>query len=145
MQIRLMRPADLDQVEEMERQIFSDPWSRQSIENDYCQPDNIYLVAEADGYVAGYCGVWCSFECADLCNLAVAPEWRRRGVASALFGEAVRRCRSRHVERLLLEVRISNEPALSFYEKKGFRKIHMRKRYYRNPVEDAWVMQLLLE
>lgn len=144
MQIRLIQAADLDRVAELECQIFSDPWSRQSLESDYNRPDNIYLAAEIDGSVAGYCGVWCSFECADLCNLAVAPEWRQQGVASALFGEAVRRCRCRHVERLLLEVRISNEPALCFYEKNGFCKIHLRKDYYRNPVEDAWVMQLSL-
>lgn len=144
MHIRYMEARDLDKVLEMEQQIFSDSWSRESIQKEYTRPDNIYLIAEIDGEVAGYCCVWCSFESADLCNIAVAPKWRKQGVASGLVDEAVGLCRCRQVETLFLEVRPSNISAICLYTKKQFQKIHVRKAYYRNPVEDAWVMQRYL-
>lgn len=144
MQIRQMTAADLDEVARLEQEIFSDPWSRQSMQKEYSQPANIYLTADVDGEVAGYCCVWTSLENADLCNLAVAPKWRKRGIASALLEEAVKLCRCSRVEMLFLEVRVSNAPAINLYEKKNFQVIHTRKKYYRNPVEDALVMQRVI-
>lgn len=141
MQIRRMEARDLDEVMRLEQEIFSEPWSRQSMQREFDRESNIYLTADMDGEVAGYCCVWRSFECADLCNIAVAPERRRRGVASALLDEAVRLCRCSQVEKMFLEVRVSNTPAINFYEKKNFQAIHTREKYYRNPIEDALVMQ----
>lgn len=142
MQIREMTEGDLEAVAELEQQIFSNPWSGQSIQKAYEQEQNIYLIAEEEGEVAGYCGIWCSFDTADLCRIAVVPKWRRKGVASLLLDEAVKRCSLYQVQSLLLEVRASNMPAIYLYEKMNFQKIHVRKKYYRNPVADAWIMQL---
>jgi ribosomal-protein-alanine acetyltransferase len=80
----------------------------------------------------------------ELLNLAVGPNWRRRGCASALLDAALCECRERECESVFLEVRESNERALSFYRKHGFAQSGRRPNYYRNPVEAAVTMSLRL-
>ncbi len=141
MQIRIMTEKDIDEVAALEQQIFSSPWSRESIEKAYQLQENIYLVAEDENGILGYCGIWTSYETADLCNIAVRPECRRRGIADGILKEAFKACRQRQIEQMLLEVRESNEPAIVLYEKNAFQKIDIRKGYYRNPKENAIIMQ----
>lgn len=145
MEIELMREEDLDQVSFLEKETFANPWGREEIWKACCQSQNIYLTARENSVVTGYCGIWCSMEQADLCQIAVAPEWRRQGVASALLKRAVEECRCRQVKQLLLEVRMSNAAAVCLYEKEHFDTIYIRKGYYKNPVEDARIMQLDLQ
>ena len=144
MQIKSMTEEDLDQVSLLERETFANPWGKEEIRKACCHEQNIYLTAREDGVVAGYCGVWCSVDQADLCQIAVAPEWRRQGVATALLQRVAEECRHRQVKQLLLEVRMSNTAAVCFYEKEHFDTIYIRKGYYRDPVEDARIMQLSL-
>ncbi|HLZ11666.1 MAG TPA: GNAT family N-acetyltransferase [Candidatus Acidoferrum sp.] len=80
----------------------------------------------------------------ELLNLAVGPNWRRRGYASGLLTAAVTECREHRFESVYLEVRESNERALSFYKKHGFSPSGRRPNYYRNPVEAAVTMSLRL-
>jgi [ribosomal protein S18]-alanine N-acetyltransferase len=80
----------------------------------------------------------------ELLNLAVGPNWRRRGYASGLLGAAIDECRKHRFESVYLEVRESNERALSFYKKHGFSPSGRRPNYYRNPVEAAVTMSLSL-
>lgn len=141
MKIRKMSEKDVEEVARIEQQIFTSPWSRESLQRACKEEDNIYLVAERENKLIGYCGIWCSFESADLCNIAVLPGMRRQGVAEAILDEAVSLCRQRNVEQMLLEVRISNVAAISFYQKKGFFRINIRKAYYKNPTEDAVIMK----
>lgn len=144
MKIRKMSENDVEEVAFLEQQIFASPWSKESLRRACKEEENIYLVAEQENKLIGYCGIWCSFENADLCNIAVLPGMRRRGVAEAILNEAVILCRQRNVERMLLEVRISNVAAISLYQKKGFFRINIRKKYYKNPTEDAVIMKLEL-
>jgi len=78
----------------------------------------------------------------ELLNLAVGPNWRRKGYASALLKAALAECRERDFEALFLEVRESNERALAFYSKHGFSQSGRRPRYYSNPEEAAVTMAL---
>jgi len=80
----------------------------------------------------------------ELLNLAVGPNWRRRGYASALLDAALSECRLQLLESVFLEVRESNERALSFYKKHGFAQSGRRPNYYLNPVESAVTMFLRL-
>ena len=80
----------------------------------------------------------------ELLNLAVGPNWRRRGYASALLGAALSEGRERGFESVFLEVRESNERALSFYKKHGFAQSGRRPNYYRHPAEAAITMSLRL-
>lgn len=142
--VREMMEEDIIQVAALEGEIFSQPWSEKSFRDAHSSPDNIYLVDIREGKLVGYCGIWTSFDTADLCNMAVAPELRRNGIAGELLQEAVRLAGERQVERILLEVRESNAPARELYSKYGFQKIGNRKAYYSAPVEDAILMELAM-
>lgn len=128
----------------MEQQIFSRPWSEESMRSALQQQGTIYLVDEADGRIRGYLGIWCMAEDGDLCNMAVAERERRVGVASALLDEGIVCCRKQEIQRIVLEVRESNLPAQALYQRKGFVPIGVRKQYYSEPQEDAIIMECLL-
>lgn len=142
--IRQMQQQDIARVLEIERAVFSMPWSDESFLHALAAKTNIYLVAEKNQRIVGYCGLWVSYETADLCNLAVAEGYRKQGIAERLLREGICRAEERAAEKVLLEVRKSNLPAIGLYEKAGFGRIGVRSRYYRNPTEDAILMQLLL-
>ena len=103
-------------------------------------PENVYLVCECTGEIAGYCGMWTVLGEGNITNIAVSPSYRRSGVAEALLKELERRARLKDVTVFFLEVRQSNEAAKRLYEKLGYSPIGVRKRFYEKPVEDAIVM-----
>ncbi|MFW6199889.1 MAG: ribosomal protein S18-alanine N-acetyltransferase, partial [Gemmatimonadota bacterium] len=87
-----------------------------------------------------YLVLWFVTDEGELADLAVDPEYRGRGIGGFLVGRAVERARARGVRSLFLEVRASNERALSLYRSRGFHVISVRKGYYSSPREDALVM-----
>lgn len=142
--IRRMKLEDLDQVMTLERQIFSRPWSEGSMASALQQQETIYLVDEIEGKIRGYLGIWCMAEDGDLCNMAVAEQARRGGVATDLLEKGMAYCRKQGVHRVVLEVRESNLPAKTLYQKMGFISIGVRKQYYSDPQEDAVIMECIL-
>lgn len=141
-EIRRMREADLDAVLAVERASFSTPWSRSSFLNLLRRTDTDLWVAEVDGGVAGHAVLWyVGFE-GELGNLAIAPEWRRQGLGRYLLDWALEGARKRDVGSVFLEVRVSNRAAQNLYTHYGFRPVGLRKRYYREPVEDARVLSI---
>lgn len=144
MQIRKMIEADLQAVAELERKIFSNPWSRKSFSDALASSDNCYLTALQEDEVVGYCGLWCSCECADLCNLAVSGGHRRQGLARELLRLGFEEVREKGVYRVLLEVRRSNASAIALYDGLGFEQIGVRRGYYSDPVEDGILMEKIL-
>lgn len=128
----------------LEQHIFSRPWSEGSMRSALQQQETIYLVDETDGKIRGYLGIWCMAEDGDLCNMAVAERERRIGVASGLLDEGIVCCRKQGIQRIVLEVRKSNQPAQTLYQRKGFVPIGVRKQYYSEPQEDAIIMECLL-
>ena len=138
--IRPMEVSDTEQVEMIEKQIFSIPWSQKSFE-DACQSnDNIYLVCEMNGQIAGYCGLWTVLGEGNITNMAVSGGFRRLGIAETLMKEMEKRGMSKNVVTYFLEVRKSNEAAVNLYKKMGYVQIAVRKNFYEKPVEDALVM-----
>jgi ribosomal-protein-alanine N-acetyltransferase len=139
--IRPLTVARLDEVLEIERVSFSDPWSREMFRSELMIGGGTYArLAERDGALVGYlCAVLVADE-AHVGNLAVDPSERRQGVAQLLLDDLVEAARSRGARRVTLEVRESNENARKFYYKNDFIDIAIRKNYYRNPSEDAIVM-----
>ena len=138
--IRPMEVSDTEQVELIEKQIFSIPWSQKSFE-DACQSeDNIYLVCEMNGQIAGYCGLWTVLGEGNITNMAVSGGFRRLGIAEALMKEMEKRGMSKNVVTYFLEVRKSNEADVNLYKKMGYVQIGVRKNFYEKPVEDALVM-----
>ena len=140
--IRDMTRADLGAVMAIERASFTMPWRATTFESLLTRSDAdlIAAVAEEDRLV-GYAVVWTVVDQAELGNVAVHEEWRKRGVGRMLVDAALERARARAAEECFLEVRESNRNAQSLYEKAGFRSIGRRRRYYSNPTEDALVMR----
>jgi tRNA threonylcarbamoyl adenosine modification protein YeaZ/ribosomal-protein-alanine acetyltransferase len=143
-QVRTLTLSDLPVVEELERQLFSDPWPRSFFLEALGDPDAVTLVAERDGRVAGYLVASLLAPEAELQNLATAHAQQRGGIARALMLELLAICRAREVRELRLEVRVSNAAAQNLYRTLGFRLVGLRRAYYKAPVEDAILMGLRL-
>ena len=140
MEITQMTRAHVAQIAALEGQCFADPWSERSVASELENPLSLWLVALEDGTVAGYVGSQSVWGEADMMNLAVAPAYRRRGVARALLAALEQALDARQVGSLCLEVRAGNAPAIALYEKLGFREVGRRKNYYRAEHEDALLM-----
>ena len=136
-----MTADHVSQVAELEKICFSDPWSEKSIASELTNPLSLWLVAVEDDRVAGYVGSQSVMGESDMMNVAVHPDFRRQGVAELLVRELVAALAKRDNHCLTLEVRASNAPAISLYEKLGFAQIGLRKNYYRNPKEDALILR----
>lgn len=139
--IRLMTRADLPAVLAIERSVFTVPWTPVTFRTLMRQAGARLWVAERDGEVIGYAAVWAVLDQAELGNVAVAPEHRRRGVASTLVTTVLRWLEERRVREVFLEVRASNREAQRLYERHGFRPVGRRKGYYSRPREDALVLR----
>ena len=136
LEICLLTEEHLDGVFEIENTCFSEPWSRKSLEL-LCSDGGFGVVAIEDGVVAAYGGMTCVLDEGAITNIAVLPDFRRRGlgreIVSALKSEACKR----GVCVVFLEVRESNEGAIALYLSEGFSECGKRKGFYRHPTEDA--------
>ena len=136
-----MNPAHVAQIAELEKICFSDPWSERSIASELDNKLAFWLVATEGDTVAGYIGSQTVMDETDMMNVAVHPDFRRRGIAEALVTGLVEELKNNGSHCLTLEVRASNAPAIALYEKLGFSEIGRRKNYYRNPREDALILR----
>ena len=125
----------------MEKLCFADPWSENSVASELNNDLALWLVAMNDDTVVGYIGSQTVAGETDVMNIAVHPDWRRRGIAQSLIECLVVELKNRGSEALMLEVRASNAPAIALYEKLGFRQVGRRPNYYRNPKEDALILR----
>jgi ribosomal-protein-alanine N-acetyltransferase len=137
--IRRLTYADLPQVIAIERRAFPTPWSLAMFVLELSKPSGICLAAMLEGRLSAYliCSrydrVW------HIMNVAVDPDCRRRGLATALLSRLIERVDDEDA-RYTLEVRRSNHPAIELYERFGFLVAGMRRRYYQDNGEDALVM-----
>ena len=146
MLIRKMTMADIPFVVEIEKQCFSLPWSEKSFEDSLSREDTIFLVCvdnvQMDETITGYMGLYVSFDEASVTNVAVSPAHRKKGYGEALVAAAKEAAKATGAENIFLEVRVSNEPAISLYKKLGFEELGIRKKFYEHPVEDAIIMKV---
>ena len=135
-----MDRSHIDQIAALERECFSTPWTEQMLSDALFDSQASFIVAEAeDGHILGYAGLHVIVDEGYIDNIAVEPDARRHGVASALL-DVYCRFGAVNLAFLTLEVRASNQAAMGLYEKYGFRPIARRKHYYDHPVENAIVM-----
>lgn len=142
--VACMKQADIKQVSDIERHIFSRPWTEENFRESLELENTIFVVAKDDttDEVLGYCGMYLSFENGDITNVAVKQSSQRRGVAGKMLFYLLELAQKQGVEEVMLEVRQSNIPAISLYKKIGFVNIGVRKGFYAEPKEDANLMQL---
>ncbi|BDR52984.1 hypothetical protein KIM372_08910 [Bombiscardovia nodaiensis] len=143
MSIRPVNLGDVDQLVTLETAAFGkDGWTRGMLLQELQAPARTYLAYEQEGQVKAYGGFWYDGEDAEIMTLAVRPSSQGRGLGRALFSQLIEKARSQGAHRVLLEVRVDNEPALHLYQSFGFHKLGLRKRYYQPEGIDAYTMAL---
>jgi [ribosomal protein S18]-alanine N-acetyltransferase len=142
--LRDLRTDDLSRMLEIEQSSFSTPWRRSTFEGLLRRGDADLIGVTVEGRLVGYAITWTIMDQAELGNVAVTPDARRRGLGRVLIEAALARVRRRGARECFLEVRESNQVARRLYEALGFAVIGRRRRYYSSPVEDALVMRAAL-
>ena len=140
-ELRRLDAADLDLVEAIERESYRTPWSRSMFDAELRKPSSLALGAfTEDDALVGYAFVSRYVDAWHVMNIAVAPAYRRRGIARGMM-ERLFEVTARDVRRgYTLEVRVSNESAIRLYEALGFRARGIRRGYYTDNREDALIM-----
>lgn len=134
----------MEQLEELERQCFSLPWTREQLESQLPDDRHSFLIALENGRVLGYAGMMHVLDEGYISNVAVAPDVRRTGIGDALVSGMMREAKSLSLSFVTLEVRAGNQAAIALYAKHGFEPVGRRKNYYDLPKEDAILMTKLL-
>ena len=133
-----MNESHVCAVAELEKQNFSEPWSENSVRGELTNALALWLVALDGDEVVGYVGSQTVLGEADMMNIAVAHSHRRQGIARLLVEELIRQL---DASMLTLEVRASNAGAIALYESLDFKRVGLRKNYYRKPKEDALILR----
>ncbi len=134
-----IKPQHIKQIALLEQACFSTPWSEQAIEEAY-KSGTKFFVAEKNGAVLGYLGISVVLDEGYITNVAVFPEYRNQGVATKLLENLFCFAKENSLSFVSLEVRPSNENAISLYSRFGFKEEGRRKNFYTNPKEDALIL-----
>ena len=137
-----MTAEHVTSVAELEKICFgTEAWSEKSVTSELTNALSLWLVADDNGRVAGYVGSQTVMDETDMMNVAVHPDYRKQGIATALIVGLVGELRKKGSHCLTLEVRASNTPAIKLYESMGFALVGRRPNYYRTPKEDALILR----
>ncbi|MBE7088734.1 MAG: ribosomal-protein-alanine N-acetyltransferase [Clostridiales bacterium] len=138
--IRKWCNGDIERVFALEKECFTDGWSLQNFESSFKNPTFNLLVAEENGEILGYGAVTVVADSADIENVAVGNSFRRGGVGSQILKSLLLLAKEKGADKVFLEVRVSNSPAMLMYLKHGFVGAYARARYYPDG-EDCLVMR----
>ena len=139
---RLTSEADLDAVASMEAACFTNPWTREMLAGELARNPfaRVYVLRLPGSPVAAFCACWLVVDELHINTIAVGPDYRRQGLATALMRHILGEVAREGIRRATLEVRQSNEAARQLYEHLGFTVAAVRPGYYTQPVEDALIM-----
>lgn len=138
--IETMTTEHLSSVMRIERESFTHPWSEDSFRAELGKPASHLFVATDNNEVVGYAVLETVLDEGSLLIIAVDEKYRRKGVAKMLFSELETIAKEKDLSFITLEVRVSNESAINFYDSQSFDKVAVRKNYYSKPIEDAVLM-----
>ena len=140
MKIRDWKYEDILKISELEREVFSgEAWNYKTLATTFDMPTFIGVLCEDGGEIAGYGGVTVAADSADIGNIAVAENYRCGGIGTAILQKLCEKAKERGAEKVFLEVRVSNCPAMKMYLKCGFVGAYARTKYYPDG-EDCLVM-----
>lgn len=139
---RKMQESDVSKIADIEEENFSIPWSEISLLKEVNNENSLFVVAEFEGNIAGYAGMYLIGAEGDITNVVVSYIYRRNGIASAIIEYIVEYAKSVGITDLTLEVRAGNTAAIKLYEKYGFESEGIRPGFYDFPKEDALIMWL---
>ena len=130
----------------LERELFlTGAWSENAIRQELAAPARTYLMDVNDDAIRGYAGFWYDGDDAELMTIGVGSAYQRQGIASALLQRLIDEAKRQGARRMLLEVRVDNHAALTLYQRFGFTRLGLRKRYYQPEGMDAYTMSLDLQ
>ena len=143
--IRPMTNGDIPEVVSIENVSYSAPWSRREFYgelnfNRFAR----YFVVEMNQKIIGYIGSWFFKDFVHITNVAVHPDFRKKGIGTKLMNYIINLAKSRKVKKIVLEVRVSNIIAQRLYKNLGFKVEKVKKEYYPNNKEDAFYMVKVL-
>ncbi len=140
-EIRPMELDDLEAVMEIENSMFRQPWSETGFFSFLLRSDVLFLVAEEQEQIIGFCGAQIAVDESDVLQVAVCKERQHQGIGNLLMDQLKTSLTEAGVIRIFLEVRAGNQAAIRLYEKQGFEQIGIRKNYYEEFQEDGLVMR----
>lgn len=144
-EIERMTDKHINELVEIEKSSFSRPWTYAGFESELDNDTAVFFVAVYNEKTVGYIGFHTVLDEGYISNIAVLPLYRRKGIGALLLNTAVEYCKENDISFLSLEVRKSNNSAISLYRKFGFENVGERKRFYSEPVEDAYIMTLYFQ
>lgn len=127
-------------VAEIEKSCFSKPWSQKAIEAELSNENAHFYVLLCDNRVVGYGGMHIAMGECYIANIAVLPDFRKKGFGKAITAHLIKEAEQLNCEFISLEVRPSNTPAVSMYNMLGFEEVGIRKNFYSSPIEDGLIM-----
>jgi ribosomal-protein-alanine N-acetyltransferase len=139
-EIRTLALSDLSDIEEIEHRSYETPWSRSMFAGELAKPASLCLGAFEGEQLGGYLIVSRYVDAWHIMNIAVSPDFRRRGIATALLERLFELTDDRSRRGYTLEVRVSNDGAIRLYERLGFTARGIRRGYYTDNREDALIM-----
>ena len=135
-----MKVEHIDEVCFIQKESFSLPWSRDAYITELENQLSKNIVAEIDGKIVGFGGMWLVFDEAHITNIAVSPKYRGCGIGEKLVDKLIEEAITAKIERMTLEVRETNNAARKMYKKLGFDDLGERKSYYYDTNESAIIM-----
>ena len=137
-----IKESDAKELAELDEQCFSVPWSEVAFSNDAKNPIAEYVIARIDDKIVGYAGFWQVLDEGQITNIAVLKKFRRQRIAQKMLFELISKAKAKNLKVLSLEVRESNLAAINLYSGLNFKNVGIRKNYYKNPTENAVLMDL---
>ena len=137
--VKRAEESDIREMCRLERECFSSPWSEAAFTETMRSDGGVFFVCECDRQIVGYAGAVCVLDECSITNVAVTEKYRRRGISRMLLDALEREVSGRGAFTVFLEVRVSNAPAISAYESRGYERCGIRRNFYSRPTEDAYV------
>ena len=131
--------SDIPRMCSLEKECFSHPWTEGDFRTSMAGGSCAFFVCESDGDILGYIGSYFVLDECAITNVCVTESARRAGIGNALLFALEAECRARKAAFVTLEVRVSNEAAISVYESRGYERCGVRVGFYQSPREDAFV------